>query len=654
MLGLQERRYGPTRVRLASLVCSERSALAIILLAGFLLRLWLSVRAPLDLDEGQFLYDARLLWDGRIPFVDYTTRAPLLLICMALSFSIFGYGFVAGRLVIIVLTVGTAFLLYRLGRELGSGRAGLIAAAFYSLLPFSVYGTFIVKEEPAQAFVVTLGVYLILLAVRTDRGYYFFLAGIVLGSAYLVRRSSFAYLAAAPILLWLSYLSVPKAVRGFIILLAGALLALSPLLIIVASVDWKWLYLVYGPGGLSLFIQPDELDTAQAGYDTGTVVLNAAMLTVPILSLSLAYVLRLVIVRAKGKMMFGRLLPGLVILGLSIVLLSNWTREFVDGYGMIPLGEGDRAPAFLCALLGLVLAYLLASASTPIRADRGAVVAMWWVGSIGGAYLLLKSVLFVNYFVEVLPPLSLMSAFALAQWLAGKGVSWRQAMRSPAAATALLLVSFLLFHTVFTAHLLADARTYARSWPVADVLDVGRYVADRTANNEQVLTMGTIFAVQADRPVVLNISHQALYQGVQEMPLPYDPAGVVPRISEILGYLAANNVRYAIVDQRTYGILNSHPTLRQFFYANYVLEASFPVAKVYRRSGDTAALAVWNARHDIRQLYLGNGFSDPVAAVKDWASYSSEVDPYKGDLVAFAVFQGYLMPPSFSEPGAPR
>ena len=55
---------GPARRRTTAMVL-------IILVLGFLLRLYFALTVHLNLDEGSYLYDAQLLRDGKVPFRDY-------------------------------------------------------------------------------------------------------------------------------------------------------------------------------------------------------------------------------------------------------------------------------------------------------------------------------------------------------------------------------------------------------------------------------------------------------------------------------------------------------------------------------------------------------------------------------------------------------
>ena len=93
----------------------------------------------LDRDEPRFAEAAReMLQSGNfvVPAFDFAPRyakPPLIYWCMAVAYEIFGQNAFAARLPSLLAVAGTAVLLLRWGRALGSPAAGLIAALAYAL-----------------------------------------------------------------------------------------------------------------------------------------------------------------------------------------------------------------------------------------------------------------------------------------------------------------------------------------------------------------------------------------------------------------------------------------------------------------------------------------------------------------------------------------
>lgn len=150
-------------------------------------------------DEGRLFYDSSLLLEGMTPYEDFHTRSPLLIYGMAASQWLFGPTVIAGRLISILSMLISGFLLYLVGKELYSKRAGLIAASIFLFYPF-VWLFVLGKTQPLQTVFVLLFFYLLILSLKKEGVSYLFLAGIALGLAFLVRESSAIYLVTLPIL----------------------------------------------------------------------------------------------------------------------------------------------------------------------------------------------------------------------------------------------------------------------------------------------------------------------------------------------------------------------------------------------------------------------------------------------------------------------
>jgi len=133
-----------------------------IVLAGLLLRLYFALTVHLNLDEGSYLYDAELLREGNVPFKDYYTRSPLLLLFLAGSISILGESYLAGRLFVVLISTLTIPLVYLVGKRIFNRRTGFVAALLFSLSPFTAYHGALIFTEIPQAFFLTLSFVLVL------------------------------------------------------------------------------------------------------------------------------------------------------------------------------------------------------------------------------------------------------------------------------------------------------------------------------------------------------------------------------------------------------------------------------------------------------------------------------------------------------------
>jgi len=94
----------------------------------------------------------KLNYDGVIP-QNVELEFPFLPYLLAWTWTLLGWSDIWGRLWSVVLSLITVAGIYDLGRNMFSERAGLFAAAIYSLMPLSIYYGRVVMPEPmAQAW----------------------------------------------------------------------------------------------------------------------------------------------------------------------------------------------------------------------------------------------------------------------------------------------------------------------------------------------------------------------------------------------------------------------------------------------------------------------------------------------------------------------
>lgn len=168
--------------------------LLVILVLGFLIRLWLVDERWINPDEGAHLMDGRLVLDGLIPEIDYSSRQPLYVFIVALFLKAFGIGYIGGRFFPLISVMVVALLVFLISRRLFNEKVALLASAIYTFLPLSVIESTIVKTEPFTTLLSCIGVYLAVLGVGSKRRAVlsFFLSGVFLSLAFYVRESSLA------------------------------------------------------------------------------------------------------------------------------------------------------------------------------------------------------------------------------------------------------------------------------------------------------------------------------------------------------------------------------------------------------------------------------------------------------------------------------
>src|SRR5215813_14998217 len=108
---------------------------ALIMVSAAALRLPL-LDVPLDRDEGEYAYVARLLLDGVPPFTEaHNMKMPGIYAVYGLVLTMFGSTHTAIHLGLLFANALSIALVFLLGRRLMDATAGVAAAATYALLP---------------------------------------------------------------------------------------------------------------------------------------------------------------------------------------------------------------------------------------------------------------------------------------------------------------------------------------------------------------------------------------------------------------------------------------------------------------------------------------------------------------------------------------
>src|SRR3989344_9546366 len=74
----------------------------------------------IDVDEGNYLYDAKLLSDGAKPFEDFYMKEVFYTSLLAGAGKAFGFTLFLGRLLSAVFSIITIIFIYKIGKELNN------------------------------------------------------------------------------------------------------------------------------------------------------------------------------------------------------------------------------------------------------------------------------------------------------------------------------------------------------------------------------------------------------------------------------------------------------------------------------------------------------------------------------------------------------
>ena len=117
----------------------------------------------LNHDEGYYLYTARLVYEGKVPYRDFAFfQAPLLLYVYGLPQALVGGSLYAGRLTSFVLGAATLVLVGALARRLAGKLAALIATALLVATSTFDWVFTTTRTEPLTGCLVALSLYCLL------------------------------------------------------------------------------------------------------------------------------------------------------------------------------------------------------------------------------------------------------------------------------------------------------------------------------------------------------------------------------------------------------------------------------------------------------------------------------------------------------------
>jgi hypothetical protein len=162
-----------------------------VLLAGALaMRLLLLPFRWINPDEGAHLLDASLFLEGYLPIADYGSRQPLYVLLLSVPIKLFGHHVLTSRLVPILASVGSGWIIFLLGKRFFQEKIGLLAALITLYLPLVFIWAPVVKTEPIAIFFCLMSVYFLSRTFSTVlvRPGWLILSGIFAAAAFYVRQ----------------------------------------------------------------------------------------------------------------------------------------------------------------------------------------------------------------------------------------------------------------------------------------------------------------------------------------------------------------------------------------------------------------------------------------------------------------------------------
>lgn len=568
---------------------------AVLLLAGFGVRLIFARHLPYTNDEGSALYDAWTLLHGRLPGGDGVLKAPVFLGVLALGLKFFGVDILTGRLVSIVASVLTALPLMRLSRNTGVPTTSLTTASIWLLIAVpAIFGIYTHAQPVALLFgVLSLAVWASALQARPPLGRSSLvrcvLSGACLALALGARKTAVAFAVPASVLVLITPRPWRERVTLVLASALGFLAIFGPLLFVE--------YRLYGGAGLRYFVGVDvaaiDPATTASPEERRSALIKGVL---PIFREGLPLLLLAGIGVGGALEALGRRLAGDWRRGAFVARLGWVVPVALAWFGGGFLRAYERSEHFAYGLwpFWVVLAgTFVVLAVLPRRTDAGhaevanrVFPALLLVGLWLGAttYLYTSWIKFTaNYLAEFLPPLALLAAF---------GASWaRGALRSRRAVAVLLaaLTAWGAFASLRSGYTFPHTGTFALS----SLREAAGVLRGQAPPDALVLTGAVAIPVLSGHRVPFDVAH----------PTHYAYGFIEPHVRNV--YMAPaesmvrevlQNVRWVVHERLTaFSYFREYPEIER-----HVEERFEPVAEIENLSNPISILRrreePWSAR----------------------------------------------------------
>jgi Dolichyl-phosphate-mannose-protein mannosyltransferase len=171
---------------------------------------------PLERDEGEYAYVGQLMLQGIPPYQEaYAMKLPGTYAAYAVLMAVFGQTPAGIHLGLILVNTATIMLVFLLARRLFGNLAGVVACATYALL--STSESVLGLAAHATHFVVLpalAGILILLWAIESRKWWLYFVSGLILGLAFLMKQPGIFFVLFAGLYLLKSEAKKPLDHRG--------------------------------------------------------------------------------------------------------------------------------------------------------------------------------------------------------------------------------------------------------------------------------------------------------------------------------------------------------------------------------------------------------------------------------------------------------
>ncbi|MBS3095480.1 glycosyltransferase family 39 protein [Candidatus Woesearchaeota archaeon] len=537
----------------------ESWTLIAILALGFLLRIIAANSEWIDVDEGNYLYDAKLLSEEQKPFEDFYMKEVFYTSILSFFGEIFGFSLFLGRILSALFSLVTIIFVYKIGSLIYGKKTGLIAACIYAFIPFSIFWNVLVRESVLEIMLMTVSAYYIIRFTKMEAFSDMVLHALFLFMALLTRRSIFLFVLAELALLAYMYRSRLRFLLvSFFYGLIGVLMPLALLIFYSYAIDASFLKM------LGIEFSPVTQAFSWKQFFGQRILLpywllrEASYVILPLL-IVLLYKLR----NRTRYLVFSLLFAALFFSSFAFEYALFKFPDRMAQYPVPPLAFFILSMVYLTALFAI--SYRFLNRNYFIGLDRFIVL---WVFSIIAFYSA-YSRFHVVYIAEMLPA----AVILITPFL-------RRLYEEKETVNKTFLV-ILLFGISLSAFFYVEYHGLNNKWDPDIAEKAALYIKENSHKEDEIFTPMTFVPIIADRKLVLNITHPLYYhfEGAGDA----DKVGV-PSFKTIIEYMDRNEVKYVVIDEYvdvTYYSIN--PVLKYYIESNYAVEKEFDGIKILAR-----------------------------------------------------------------------
>ncbi len=562
------------------------SWLLILILATFVIHIFLAQRLPAVTDEGAYLQDAQQAQLTFLPFRDYLTKGPLFIGLLASWQKLFGYDLFTGRLLSAFIWALAVYLTAIFGRIIDLKGWYYIAAFAMSVLPAAVSLTTPMLLQSMSTVVVLAGLILVLRGVKGDHLGMLIFGALLLAGGYLVRSSSLVLVITGTIAIILYGRHRIKALitylaTYFLLLLIIFAISVNAIGIERTAIMFNLEAFIISGQRSSTASETREPIIRQLTSDTRTLWRSApwfmaALVMVPP-----------IILRKLGKKLR---IVGLVV---WLIVLINVFLHLRDMQFLLPKSFPVTTASMVIIVFGLPILWTLFSFQgknpnrpkpektiqvkswfTKLSFDlklvqnwRALLLLVAWLVLLTGLYYFWQNFR-QNYLIEFLPPLALLSAWVSAQVAEiFQSLTFHRTKRFITAGLCGLLAM-----SIYQGYWLAASYPHTGTIDITSLQAVSTLVRKHVEPGQAVFTAQPLITAEAYRPIVLGYSHPGWYLSERVGEVSSSLRSIYFMEPLALTSYLETTVQFVLTDDRTQEVyFDQYPERQEILKNNFLL-----------------------------------------------------------------------------------